>query len=99
MRAQRIEHFENQAADIAELRNAEAARRARRRAEANARRNCRLLRIERNAVLVARNARTFERLFNLRALQTLRAQIDEQKVVVRAASNEIDAAFLQHFAE
>ncbi|ABA53161.1 hypothetical protein BURPS1710b_A2107 [Burkholderia pseudomallei 1710b] len=99
VRAQGLEHLENQPADLAELRCAEAARRARRRAEADARRDRRLLRIERNAVLVARDARALERLLDLRALQALRAQIDEQQMVVGAARHEIDAARLQHVAE
>src|SRR4051794_6860345 len=51
MLAQRIEDFENQAADIAELVHAEAACRTCGRAEANTRCDGRLLGIERNAVL------------------------------------------------
>src|SRR6266853_733575 len=50
---QHVEHLGDQRSDLAEFRDAEAAGGAGRRAEANARRHRGLLRIERNAVLVA----------------------------------------------
>src|ERR1700756_4583692 len=79
---QRGQHFQNHLADLLELRSAKTARRTCRRAEANARRDWRVLRVERNAVLVASDAGPLKRLLGLRTRQPLRAQIDEQQMVV-----------------
>src|SRR5262249_5392852 len=56
-----VEHLDDQLAHLLELGNAEAAGRARGRAQANARGHCRLLRVERDAVLVAGDMGATER--------------------------------------
>src|ERR1700720_3937249 len=60
---QRVEHFRNHFADLPELGDAEAARGAGRRTEPDTRRDHRLLRIERNAILVAGDVGAAERDF------------------------------------
>src|SRR5262245_53049921 len=57
-----VEHFGNQRTDLLELCNAETARGGRGRAETQTRGDKRLLRVERDAVLVTGQARTHQRL-------------------------------------
>ena len=72
MGRQTVERFDDQFADPLEFIDAEPARRRRGRAQPHARSDRGLLRIERNAVLVASDMRAFERRFGVLAGQTPR---------------------------
>ena len=87
----RVEHLGDQLADLLELGDAEAARRAGRRAEPDAGGDERLLRIVGHAVLVAGEAGADERLLRDVALEPLRPQVDQHQVVVGAAGDDVEA--------
>src|SRR5690606_12022029 len=72
-----FQNFGDHAADLLELRDAEAACGAGGRAEADARGDHRLLRIERNAILVAGDVRALQSLLGDVAGQLLGAQVDQ----------------------
>src|SRR5262249_2692380 len=86
-----VEHPPDQLAHRAELGRAEAARRRRRGAEANARGDRGLLRIEGDPVLVAGDAGLLEAVLGGLAVQLLGSEIDQHQVVVRAASGDGEA--------
>ena len=96
---QRIEHLDDQLADLAELGDAEAARGAGRRAEPDAGRDRRLLRIERDAVLVAGDVGAAERHLGDLAGQLLRPQVDQHQVRVGAAGDDVEPLGLQRFGQ
>src|SRR5579883_3166266 len=87
-----LEHLDDHAADFAELLLAEAARRRRWRAEADARGDRRLLWVEGDAVLVAGDAGAPESRLGELAGQPLRPQIDQHEMRIRASRNDGEAA-------
>ena len=91
----RVEHLGDELPDLAELGDAETARRAGRRAEPDAGGHERLFRIERNAVLVAGEPGADQRLLRDVALHALRPEIDQHQMVVGAAGDDVEAAALQ----
>src|SRR6185437_1753932 len=84
----RAQDFGDHAADLLELRNAETARGRGRRAEPQARGDERLLGIERDAVLVAGDGGTDQRLLGDVALQPLRAKIYQHQMVVGTTGDD-----------
>ena len=88
---QHVEHLRDQVADLPELGDAEAARGAGRRAEPDARRDRRLLRIERDAVLVAGDVGAAERQLRDLAGEPLGPQIDQHQMGVGAAGDDVEA--------
>src|SRR5262249_40152694 len=70
-----VEHFHDQLADLLEFGDAKAATRPGRSTQAHARRYCRFLRIEGNAVLVAGDVSAAERQFRHLAGQALGPQV------------------------
>ncbi|ENN85865.1 hypothetical protein RHSP_17832 [Rhizobium freirei PRF 81] len=96
---QAVEHFDDQIADFPEVGFLEAARRAGRRAEADARRDEGLFRVERDAVLVAGDVGTAEGGLRTLAGGVLLAQVDQHQVVVGAAGDDVDAAGNQRFGQ
>src|SRR5690349_3944569 len=75
-----VENVRDHVADVAELRLAEAAGRARWRADADAAGFHRRQRVERNAVLVAGDARMLETLVGILAGEAERPEIDQREV-------------------
>src|SRR5690606_33186630 len=90
-----VEHFRDQVTDLGELCGAEAAGRARRGAETDARGHERLLRVERDAVLVAGDVRTAESRLGALAGGVLRTQVNQHQVVVGAARDDVEASLLE----
>ena len=99
VRRQAVEHLGHQAADVPELGDAEAARGAGRRADADARRDLRLLGIERHAVLVGGDVGAAQRLLRDVAGELLGPQVDQQQVRVGAARHQVEAGRAQHLAQ
>ena len=95
----RVEHFGDQRTDLLEFGDTETARRRRRRAEPQAGGDERLLGVERNAVLVASETGTDQRLLRDVALQTLRPQVDQHQMVIGAAGNNLEAVRTQRFRQ
>ena len=87
----RLQRAREQLADDVHLGFAHAARRHRRRADADAARDHRRILIERNRVLVDRDARLAERRLRDLAGDALREDVDEHQVVVGAAADEAEA--------
>ena len=83
--------LDDQVADLAHLRLAEATRGRRRRAHADARRGVGRQRIERDGVLVDSDADGVELLLCFLAGHAQRRDIDEHQVVVRAAADDLRA--------
>src|SRR5690606_7510871 len=75
-----VEHFRDQLADLGELGRSETARGAGRRSKTHARRDERLLWIERDPVLVASDVRTTKSRLGALAGGILRAQINQHQV-------------------
>src|SRR5579885_1723882 len=96
---QRVKHFGDQIADLPEFGDAEAARRARRRAKADTRRYGRLLRIIGNAVFVAGDMGAAERELRHLPGQIFAPQIDQHQMRVGAAGDDIQPAVLQGFSQ
>ena len=92
VRRQAVERLDDQFADLGELGDAEAARGRGGRAEPDARGHHRLLRVERDAVLVAGDVGAPERGLGRLAGEPLRRQIDQHQVVVGAAGHQLVAA-------
>src|SRR6478735_1789971 len=93
--ADALEHFGDQAADLAELGRAESARGARRGAEADARGLRRRQRIERDRVLVAGQERAVEANFGRFAGHFLGPEVDQHQVVVGSARDDPQAMLLE----
>src|SRR5437764_12511038 len=87
-----VEHVGDQMADLAELRDAEASRRSRRRTQSHARRDGVLLRIARNAVLVDGDAGAIEHLLCRHTRRFLWSQVDQHDVAVGAAGYDLQSA-------
>src|SRR5438128_3392686 len=84
-------HLADPAGNVAHLRLAQAARRQRRRADADARRIERRTLIERDLVLVDGDGGGIKRFFRLLTAQAARGDVDEQKVIVGAPGDEAEA--------
>ena len=90
--AMRVEHFGDHAADLLEFGDAKAARGRRRRAEAKARGDERRFRIERDAVLVAGDARRAPAPSpTTLPFEALGPEIDQHQMVVGAAGDDVEA--------
>ena len=96
---ERVDHLQDQLADAGELGLAEAAGGAGGGAEADARGDERLLRVEGDRVLVAGEAGALQRPLGVAALHALRAQVDEHHVAVGAAGDDVEAAGLERRGE
>ena len=86
-------------ADLVHLALAHAARRDRRRADADAARRHRRVRIERDRVLVDRDAGLAERRFGDLAGEAAREHVDQHQMVVGAAADEPEPAADEHRRE
>ena len=86
-----VENVTDQVADLHKLGGAEATCRTGRRTETDTGRHHRRCRVEWHAVLVAGDAGILERYLGDVAGQALRAQIDQDKMRVCTAGNDIDA--------
>src|SRR5690606_9725148 len=93
--AHALDHFGDQAADLAELGRPEPAGRARRRPQANARGHERRARVERNAVLVAGQVSAVEALLGRLAGHILGREVDQHQVVVGPARDDPQARLLE----
>src|SRR4051812_5248739 len=82
-------------ADLAELGDAEAARRAGRRSQTHARGDGELLRIARDRVLVDGDAGAIEHLLGRNAGRLLRTEVDQHDVAVGPARDDLEAALGQ----
>src|SRR4051794_6138222 len=96
---QYVEHLDDHVANLAEFREAEAPRRAGRRAEPHAGSDHRLRGIERNAVLVAGGVRAAQRDLGDLAGQALRTQVDQHEMIVGATRDDIEPFGLEPFGE
>src|SRR5215470_17671921 len=85
-----IKHLDDQLAHLLELGNAEAAGGAGGSAEAYPRRHRRLLRIERDAVLVAGDARAAQRPLRDPARHALGPQVDQHEVRIGATGDDVE---------
>src|SRR5690606_12211036 len=94
-----IKNFGNQRTDLLEFRNAETAGRTCRRAEADAGGHKRLFRVKRNTVLVAGDVGAAKSSLCPLAGRILRTQIDQHKMVIGAARNDVEAIRLQFFSQ
>ena len=95
----RLQRAREELADDVHLGFAHAARRDRRRADADAARDHRRILIERDRVLVDRDARLAQRRLRHFAGDPLGEDIDEHEVVVGAAADEAEARGGQHTRE
>src|SRR5713226_4312554 len=90
-----VEHLDDQLADLLELGDAEAAGGAGRRSQADAGSHRGLLRIERNAVLVAGDVGAAERQLRDLAGQAHGPQIDQHQVRIGSAGDDVEALRLE----
>src|SRR6266567_5820987 len=96
---ERVEHLHDQLAHLLELGDAETAARPGGSAEAHPRRDRRLLRIERNAVLVAGDAGASKRQFGHFAGQPLGPQVNQHEMGIGAAGDDIETSRFERFRQ
>ena len=92
---QAIQHVGDHVGNVAEFLHAEAARRARWRADADATGFHRRLRIIGNAILVTGDRRTLEGFIGIFARDAQRRQINKRQMRISAARNKIASAFVE----
>ena len=93
----RLEHVAHQVREQLGFELLHAARRHRRRADADAARDERLLRVVRHRVLVDRDVRLAERGLGVAPGQVLRAQVDQEEMAVGAPGDDAKAALVHDF--
>src|SRR5690606_28512936 len=96
---QGVQDTQDEVADLLELGLAEAASRSGRGAQTDAGGDEGLLRIVRDGVLVAGQARALQGDFGCLAGHALGAQVDQDEMAVGAAGDDPQAALLQHLGE